>query len=98
MKKLIIILIIIILILSFLTKNNKNNTGINILDLKEVIVDVEDIKYICSYDFCDYLRSKNINKSIEIFINRYLKTIDNEELKNTLKTKGIIITKIVYNN
>lgn len=92
-----IITIILIISLFNINLNNKYN-GINILDLKNQIKDVEDIKYMCTYDFCDYLRYKNVDKSIETYINRYLKTIDDEELKNTLKTKGIIITKIIYNN
>lgn len=61
--------------------------------------DLANIKKICSYDFCDYIRGKTVKSSMDIFIKKYLKnqTID-DEIKKTIYVKGLKITKIIYNN
>ena len=61
-------------------------------------VDIHSVQKICSYDFCDYIRSDNVKRAMEIFTDNYLKTIEDEEIKNTLKVKGIKITKIIVQN
>lgn len=56
------------------------------------------IKKICSYDYCDYNRGNSFDETIEIFTRNYLKTIEDEELKATLRIKGIKITKLIFEN
>ena len=87
----IVIKVLIVLIVLMFYKNTHSMQGINIYDIDSC----NDIKYICTYDYCDYLRSNNFKESIEIFMNKYLSLIKDEEIKNTLKVKGVTITKIV---
>ena len=61
-------------------------------------IDYDKITKICSYDFCDYLKGRNIDDSLDIFTHRYLNTIQDLETKNTLKVKGVKITKITVDN
>lgn len=56
--------------------------------------DIAKINEVCSYDYCDILRSEEPKRAMDIYLNRYLKTIDDMETKNSLKVKGIKITKI----
>lgn len=75
--------------------------NINHLNLEEKIIKDNseyDIKKICSYEFCDFFDGDSIKGRIEKFTKRYLNTINDEEIKNTLKVKGIKITKIIYKN
>lgn len=75
--------------------------NINHLNLEEKIIKDNseyDIKKICSYEFCDFFDGDSIKARIEKFTKRYLNTINDEEIKNTLKVKGIKITKIIYKN
>lgn len=55
----------------------------------------ENIRKICSYEYCDDWLGGNTKAGIETFVNRYLKTLNDEEIKNTLKVKGIKITKVI---
>ena len=95
MKLVIKVIVLFFLLSLFLNDTSNNINGINIYKLKNKISINDNIKYICTYDYCDYLQSNNIDESIEIFINKYLKNIKDEEIKNTLKVKGVKITKIV---
>ena len=95
MKLVIKVIVLFFLLSLFLNDTSNNINGINIYKLKNKISIKDNIKYICTYDYCDYLQSDNIDESIEIFINKYLKNIKDEEIKNALKVKGVKITKIV---
>ena len=95
MKLVIKVSMLIFLLSLFLNDTSNNINGINIYKLKNKISIKDNIKYICTYDYCDYLRSNNFKESIEIFMNKYLSLIKDEEIKNTLKVKGVTITKIV---
>ena len=95
MKLVIKVSMLIFLLSLFLNDTSNNINGINIYKLKNKISIKDNIKYICTYDYCDYLQSDNIDESIEIFINKYLKNIKDDEIKNTLKVKGVKIIKIV---
>lgn len=59
--------------------------------------DLPKVKKICSYDFCDYIRSKDVKSSMELFIKKYLNQnrVD-DETKKTIYVKGLKITKIIY--
>ena len=73
---------------------NTNNIGEALKD-----EDLPKIKKICSYDFCDYIRGKTVNGSMEIFIKKYLQKYDeDDEIKKTIYVKGLKITKIIYYN
>lgn len=64
---------------------------------EKVNYSVNDIKELCTYDFCDYIKSQNKYEMIEIFQKNYLNTIKDDEIKSSLKIKGIKITKIILN-
>ncbi len=55
---------------------------------------LEGISYICTKDYCYDFTFESLDKNLESFENKYLSTIEDEEVKNTLKVKGIKITKI----
>lgn len=57
---------------------------------------IERIKKICTYDYCDYIKGSDKLSSIEIFTKNYLKSFD-KETAAILKVKGIRITNIVLN-
>ncbi len=54
------------------------------------------IKKMCSYEYCDYVRGDAFDETIEIFTRNYLKTIEDEEAKASLRIKGIRITKLIF--
>lgn len=56
------------------------------------------IKKICSYEYCDYVRGDSFDETIEIFTKNYLKTIEDNEVKASLRIKGIRITKLIFEN
>lgn len=71
----------------------KDVSTLNFLD-KTTNYGIEDIKKICTYDFCDFVRGETKQESLEIFVNNYLKKVD-REVASSLKVKGIRITKII---
>lgn len=75
-----------------------NYSDLNSKNFFSRIKNIHDIKMICSYEYCDYIDSNNIKLSFNKFINNYIENIDDEEIKNTLKVKGIKITRIIYKN
>lgn len=89
----------------FFTNPLKKNDGViyfndvNTLNFQEKMEEyrIENIKTICSYEYCDYMRDADFEKSMEIFTNRYIKKVD-EETANLLKVKGIKITHIIKND
>lgn len=91
-KKIIYLILIIFTIYSFTKDKPIYDSNININDLLNY---KNKIKIICVKDYCDYLKGENIRESIDIFMKNYLKTINDEELKNTLKVKGIEVSKII---
>lgn len=68
-------------------------TTLNFVD-KTSHIKSNEIKTICTYDYCDYARASTKEESIEIFTNNYLNTISDSEVKASLKIKGIKITEI----
>lgn len=94
-----LILLLITLINVFATE--KTEIEYDDLTTKNFVEKIKDIPYIesskiCSYDYCDYLRGDTLTSSIEIFTKKYLNTIKDEEIKLSLKVKGIKITKIEF--
>lgn len=72
---------------------------VNTNNISEIIKeeDLPNVKKICSYNFCDYIRGKNLKSSMEIFIKKYLKKQpQDDEIKKTIYVKGLKITKIIY--
>ena len=58
---------------------------------------IQNIKKICTIDFCDYIRSTNMQKAITIFIQKYQDYLsENTDSQNARATiiKGFPITKI----
>ena len=56
-----------------------------------------NIKKICTYDYCDYLRSTNTTRAIAIFKEKalaYIAKEKNEESAIEARVKGFPITKI----
>ncbi len=103
MKKVLLTLALLISILGIITNifaNNENSISFDDVNTINFIkktehINVQSIKKICSYDYCDYLMQPLTSKSIEHFTENYLHTIKDEEEKSILKIKGIKITKII---
>ncbi len=81
-----------------LVKSSKNLL-VNSNDLLDYIEDnhIQNIQKVCSYDFCDYLRSVNVKEAIEIFkekYHEYLKMQTDEETAFSTIIKGFPITEI----
>jgi len=104
MKKL--FLLLMFLSFCFLIKvNAKTFLSDNILEPKDVTtknfnsklgqLKPESIYKLCTFDYCDYMRSVDIKECLEIFTINYLNTIDNEELRASLAVKGVKITKVI---
>ena len=54
---------------------------------------------ICNIDYCDYLKSNNLEKSVQIFINDYLDFLKekiDEETSIKVSLQGFKITNIYY--
>lgn len=73
--------------------------NINSNELLEFIKEnkLTNIKEFCTEDFCDYLRSTNLEKAIEIFKGKYqdfLKNKTDEETALSTIIKGFPIIKI----
>ena len=99
--------LIVMTVLGSLTVRGLNNLkveyydNINHFNLEKVLEKrggSANVKKICTYDYCDLFRGDSLKEGIEIFINKYLDTINNEETKNSLKIKGVKITKVIFNN
>lgn len=73
---------------------------LNTINFSEKIdnINLKNIKKICSYDYCDYLKKDNIKHGIDEFTNKYIRTLNDSEIINTIKVKGIKITKIILEN
>jgi len=103
MKKLFILFII----LTILFCNNVNSKSkiiyfndVNTLNFTQKIVDKKlehKIKIICSYDFCNFIKGESLTDIIFDFETNYLKTINDIDLKNEVKVKGIRITHVYLN-
>lgn len=99
MKKLFIFLIILIVFLSIEVKSKSQTSfsDVNTLNFEQKMIDKKlehKIKIICSYDFCEFIKGNSLKDIIYNFETNYLNTIDNIDLKNELKVKGIRITKV----
>ncbi len=58
---------------------------------------IKNITELCTTDFCDYLRSSNIEEALEIFKSKYQKFLQqktNDETALSTILKGFPITKI----
>lgn len=92
-----------LLIINTYALDNDNNLILNdvsTLNIREKLnnIDIHTIKKICTYDFCENIDGTNLIASIKRYTNKYLDTINDEEIKNELKVKGIKITKVVLNS
>ncbi len=75
-------------------KINVNSNNLIEYLKKENITNVSEL---CTTDFCDYIRSNNIEEGIEIFKRKYQKFLEektNEETALSTILKGFPITKI----
>ena len=73
--------------------------NINNTELLNYIQDhhLTNIKAICTYDFCDYVRSENMNRAMEIFTQKYKENLASqkgEEAAISATIKGFPITEI----
>lgn len=62
---------------------------------------IKNITKICTIDFCDYIRSANTEKAIEIFKKKYQNFIEektNEEVALSTILKGFTITTLEYSH
>ena len=105
MKKTICILTIMMCLLGFSTPTYAESDVLYFEDLttqnfikRSDELDFHAIKKICSYDYCEFITGDNMKEALEHFTIGYLKTIPDEEIRATLKVKGIRITKIVLRN
>jgi len=102
-KILLICLIILSVLLSNITINAKENAYVkkyqdmNTLNFIEKTknIDISQIKTICTYDYCEDIDGSTKEKSLEFFIQNYLKRIQDSDTRASLKIKGIRITKII---
>ena len=99
MKK-IFILIILILITFNLNVYSKSKIKFNDLNTLNFIKKINNeeffsqIKKICTYKFCDYAKGQTIEDKLYNFEISYFNTLEDEDLINELKVKGIKITKV----
>ena len=105
MKKLLLLLgIVITMSILIFTKEAfglelEQNIYLNSNNLLDYIKEnnIKNIKKFCTTDFCDYLRSTNIEDGIELFKKKYFKYLSdkkNEEIATETILKGFPITKI----
>ena len=100
MKKRFYILVIALLLFSInvssKTKKIKFN-NVNTLNFKEIVNDeniFRQIKKFCTYEFCDYAKGDNIENKLYNFEESYFSTLNNMDIINELKVKGVKITEI----
>ena len=61
-------------------------------------INYAEIKSLCSYDFCEYVRGTSYKNILENFINSYLKTLSNDDDRAGVRVKGLKITKVIFQN
>lgn len=67
---------------------------VNTLNIKDKLdVDIREVKQICSYEYCGYISSNDIDGSIDSFTDNYIK--EKGMSSEDVMVKGIKITKIV---
>ena len=101
MKKYLYLLgiVMIVLILVSIPYSYGMESELNSNQLYEYITEnhIQNIKKICSNDFCDYLRGLNIEDSFSLFVQKYqdyLTETYSEERALEVVLKGFPITKI----
>ena len=100
MKKVFMVLIIFLLVISINVKSKSDGVVLNDVNTLNFEYKIKEkklehkIKIICSYDFCDYINGESLKDIIYNFEMKYLDTIDDIDLKNELKVKGVKITKV----
>lgn len=103
MKKLmLIILLFLVMCLNVGAKSSSKEIYFDDMTTKNFIskagyLPLHSIKQICTYDFCDYIKSENVYAALDIFSKNYLKTIKDEEIRSSLNIKGIKITMVILN-
>lgn len=85
-----------------LTKNDVE-VNINSNELLTYIKEkeIKNITKLCTVDFCDYMRSLNTEKAVEIFKKKYQNFIEektSEEVALSTILKGFTITTIEYSH
>ena len=59
-------------------------------------MELAKIDKICSYDYCEYRTGSSFKSMINNFTKNYLKTIQDDEVRASLRIKGIKITEVVF--
>jgi hypothetical protein len=104
MKRIGLFLIVVLSLVSNICAKSRETTieydNLSTLNISNVLneEDIRGIKYICSYDYCEFVKGLDLKKIIRVFTYKYISSIENEDIKNSLNVKGIKITKIIYEN
>jgi len=106
MKKYFFVLVIfLIMMVTVSAKGVDNKAVINNLNshdlleyLKENNLSGKTIK-VCNQDYCDYLKYKNLDKAVKIYIDDYIEYVKektDEETSVRVSLKGFLIKEISY--
>ena len=105
MKKYVIFLTVVLILLGicFLPYSYGYEESLNSKNLYAYLEEnhIHNIQQLCTYDYCDYLRSVNLQKSITLYEQKYeeyLKEKIGSEKAYEVILKGFPITKIVLFN
>lgn len=106
MKKYIfIIMVFLIMVVSVSAKNIDNELDINNLNSKNLLQYLEKKKVknrtirVCNTDYCDYLKYKDLRKSVNKYIDDYIIYVEEKTDVDTsvrVSLKGFLITEISY--
>ena len=61
-------------------------------------INYQEIKGLCVYDFCDYMVGESLEEGLDNFTKSYLKTIEDEEVRASLRIMGFRITEVITQN
>lgn len=91
----------LLIILSVDAKPAKNYASYDDVTTKNILTKfnenvLNNISKVCTYEYCDYLDVTRGEDGIFNYVSKYLKTLNDEDIKNTLKVKGVKITKIIF--
>jgi len=95
-------LITIVTVSANTLENKIKFNNLNSNDLLEYIYEFKGssnrIK-VCNQDYCDYLKYKNIAKSVQVYINDYINYVNkktDDETSARVFLKGFLITDVIF--
>jgi len=102
MKKYFFILFIFLIMIISVNASSKNIKSLNSKDLLKYLekqnINGKIVK-VCNKDYCDYLKYKNLDKAVDVYIKNYenyIKEKIDEDTSIMISLKGFLITEISY--